>query len=45
MNGTLTKVSDEIKVMYININRIISRKLELVDYLKVNMCVSRSVLT
>ena len=34
MNGTVTKESDEIKVMYTNIDEIISRKLELVDYLK-----------
>ena len=34
MNATVTKRSDEIKVMYTNIDGIISRKLELVDYLK-----------
>ena len=34
MNGAVTKESDEIKVMYINIDGIISRKLELVDYLR-----------
>ena len=34
MNGTVTKGSDEIKVMYTNIDGIISRKLELIDYLK-----------
>ena len=34
MNGAVTKQSDEIKVMYTNIHGIISRKLELVDYLK-----------
>ena len=31
---TVTKGSDEIKVMYTNIDGIISRKLELIDYLK-----------
>ena len=34
MNGAVTKRSDEIEVMYTNIDEIISRKLELVDYLK-----------
>ena len=34
MNVTVTKRSDEIKVMYTNIDGIISRKLELVDYLR-----------
>ena len=34
MNGAITKGGDEIKVMYTNIDGIISRKLELVDYLK-----------
>ena len=33
-NGTVTKGSDEIIVMYTNIDGIISRKLELTDYLK-----------
>ena len=33
-NGAVTNGSDEIKVMYTNINRIIARKLELADYLK-----------
>ena len=36
MNGAVTKGSDEIKVMYTNIDGIISRKLELIDYLKRN---------
>ena len=34
MNGAVTKGSDEIKVMYTNIDGMISRKLELIDYLK-----------
>ena len=34
MNRAVTKGSDEMKVMYTNIDGIISRKLELVDYLK-----------
>ena len=34
MNGAVTKGSDEIRVMYTNIDEIISRKLELLDYLK-----------
>ena len=34
MNGAVTQVSDEIKVIYTNIDGIISRKLELVHYLK-----------
>ena len=33
-NGAVTKERDEIKVMYTNIDGIIARKLELVDYLK-----------
>ena len=33
-NGAVTKDSDEIKVMYTNIDGIIARKTELVDYLK-----------
>ena len=34
MKGAVTKGSDEIKVMYTNTDGIISRKLELVDYIK-----------
>ena len=34
MNGAFTKGSDEIKIMYTNIDGTISRKLELADYLK-----------
>ena len=34
MNATVTKRSDEINIMYTNIDGIISRKLELEDYLK-----------
>ena len=34
MNGAVTKGSDEINIMYTNIDGIISRKIELVDYLK-----------
>ena len=34
MNGAVTMWSDEIKVMYTNIDGIISRKLELIDYQK-----------
>ena len=33
-HGTLTKGSDEIKVMYTNIDGILPRKLELTDYLR-----------
>ena len=33
-NEAVTKGSDEIKVMYTNINEIITRKLELVVYLR-----------
>ena len=33
-NGAVTKVSDEIKLTYTNIDGIIARKLELIDYLK-----------
>ena len=33
-NGAVTKGSDEIEVMYTNINGIITRKLELVYYLQ-----------
>ena len=34
MNGAVTKGSNETKVMFTNIDGIISRKLELVDYLR-----------
>ena len=34
MNGANTKGSDRIEVMYTNIDGLIARKLELVDYLK-----------
>ena len=33
-NGTVTKVNDEVKVMYTDIDGIIARKLELIDYLR-----------